>query len=371
MSKKLNQFIFCCILFLQTFTTQAQKLIPGFDAAEYLDLLAVCEKTHTDSIVPGIKEGSKLRYELIYRSAEMGLKNRWEYWIREDGIGVISIRGTVQHPTSWMANFYAAQVAASGSLQINDSTVFNYKLANDDRAAVHVGWTIGLAHLGPDIKRVITQMYQEKKTTQFIVMGHSQGAALAFLVTSYLHYLREAKELPADLNFKSYCSAAPKPGNMYYAYDFDFISRGGKAFTIVNTADWVPESGFTVQTLDDFNIGNPFSNIAALLGSQKTVVRWYLKSMFHKMDKSTKKAQGRLDKYLGYKIYSQVTKILPQLREPKYAGTSNYMRAGIPIVLQPDDAYRAKFPDDEKKTFLHHLFEPYKMMINKYYVDAN
>lgn len=371
MPKPLIFYLFCCIFLLQTFTAQAQKLSPGFDPAEYLDLLAVCEKTHNDSVLPGIMEGTKLKHELIYRSPEMGLKNRWEFWLRQDGVGVVSIRGTVMHPTSWMENFYAAQVPATGMLQINDSTVFNYKLANDARAAVHIGWTIGLAHLGPDIKRVITQMNREKNITQFIIMGHSQGGALAFLVTSYLHYLTETNELPAGLNFKSYCSAAPKPGNMYYAYDFDFISRGGKAFTIVNTADWVPESPFTVQTLDDFSSGNPFSNISALLGSQKAVVRWYLKSMYNKMDKGTQKAQRRLDKYLGHKIYSQVKKVLPQFKEPEYAGTSNYMRAGIPIVLQPDAAYKEKFPDDPKKTFLHHLFEPYKMMIKKYYVDAN
>ncbi len=362
-----NIFAIVFLILIQTLPAQSQQLKPGFDPGEYLDLLQVCETTHKDSIVPGKTSGSILQYELIYRSPEMGLKNRWEYWLREDGIGVISIRGTVQHPTSWMENFYAAQVAATGSLQLNDSTVFNYQLAKDTRASVHVGWTIGLAYLGPDIKRVITQMKEEKNTYQFIIMGHSQGGALAFLVTSYLHYLTEKKELPAGLIFKSYCSAAPKPGNMYYAYDFDFITRDAKAFTIVNTADWVPESPFTVQTLGDFSSGNPFSDISALLGSQKTVVRWYLKSMYNKMDKGTQKAQRRLDKYLGHKVYSQVKKVLPGFREPEYAATSNYMRAGIPIVLQPDAEYNSAFPDDPKKTFLHHLFKPYEMLIKKYY----
>jgi hypothetical protein len=369
---KLKNCIALVILcFSSALTAQSQNLKPGFDAGEYLDLLQVSETTHKDSIMAGTMVGSKLKYELKYRSQEMGLKNRWEFWFREDGVGVISIRGTVQHASSWMENFYAAQIPATGNLQINDSTNFTYKLANDTKASVHVGWTLGLAHTAPDITNTIRDINKEKNTNQFIIMGHSQGGALAFLLTSYLHYLTVSGELPAGLCFKTYCSAAPKPGNMYYAYDFDFITRNGLAFTIVNTADWVPETPFTVQTISDFNSGNPFSDISSLLGSQKAAVRWYLKSMYNKMDRSTKNAQKRLDKYLGHKVYSQVKKVLPQFKEPAYAHTANYMRAGAPIVLQPDAEYQLTFPHDPKKTFMHHAFKPYEMMIKKYYPELN
>ncbi len=34
------------------------------------------------------------------------------------------------------------------------------------------------------------------------------------------------------------------------------------------------------------------------------------------------KAQKRLDKYLGHKVYGQVKKVLPQFKEPDYAETS-------------------------------------------------
>lgn len=365
---KKNIFVIAFLILTQLLAAQSQQLKPGFDPGEYLDLLQVCETTHKDSIMPGKTRGSNLQYELIYRSPEMGLKNRWEFWQREDGVGVICIRGTVQHANSWMENFYAAQIPATGKLQINDSTEFPYKLSNDKKASVHVGWTLGLAFLGPDITKVIKEINKEKNITEFIIMGHSQGGALAFLLTSYLHYLKESDGLPAGLHFKTYCSAAPKPGNMYYGYDFDFITRYGHGFNIVNTADWVPETPFSVQTINDFNSGNPFSDISTLLGSQKAVVRWYLKSMYNKMDKSTVKAQKRLDKYLGHKVYSQVKKVLPQFKEPDYAETSNYMRTGSPIVLQPDAEYNAAFPDDPKKAFMHHLFKPYEMLIKKYYL---
>ena len=364
-----KKILFLSTLLFITVSLSAQKLKPGFDPIEYLDLLQVSEATHKDSMLPGVVKGTGLKHELIYRSPEVGLKNRWEYWQREDGIGVISIRGTVQHASSWMENFYAAQVPATGTLQINDSTIFKYKLSNDEKASVHAGWTLGLAFLGPDITSMITRMYNEKGINQFIIMGHSQGGALAFLVTSYLHYLEGSNGLPQGLNFKTYCSAAPKPGNMYYAYDFDFITRYGKGFTVVNTSDWVPETPFSVQTLGDFSPGNPFTDISSLLGSQKAVVRWYLKSMYNKMDRGTRKAQERIEKYLGHKVYSQVKKVLPQFKEPEYAGTVNYMRAGIPIVLQPDAEYKTAYPDDPKKAFMHHGFKPYEMMIKKYYLQ--
>lgn len=369
MIHKKNTFTLILLFFCPFLFGQSPKINSGFDPVEYLDLLKVLEATHADSSKPGNVKGNKLKHEMVYRSPEMGLKNRWEYWIREDGVGIVSIRGTVQHANSWMENFYAAQIPANGSLQINDSTQFTYKLSQDNKASVHAGWTLGLAHLGPDITRVLSNMYKEKYTTEFIIIGHSQGGALAFLVTSYLYYLKESGKLPGDFHFKTYCSAAPKPGNMYYAYDFDFITRNGMSFTIINTADWVPETPFTVQTVSDLNNGNPFSNISTLLGSQKAAARWYLKSMFNKMDRSTVKAQTRLDKYLGHKVYSQVKKVLPQFREPVYAETSNYMRAGIPIVLQPYAEYNASFPDDPSNTFMHHLFKPYEMMIKKYYTE--
>ena len=45
---------------------------------------------------------------------------------------------------------------------------------------------------------------------------------------------------------------------MYYAYDFDFITRDGYGYRVANTLDWVPETPLTSQTATDFNRINPF-----------------------------------------------------------------------------------------------------------------
>ncbi len=101
-------------------------------------------------------------------------------------------------------------------------------------------------------------------------MGHSQGGAIAYLLTAHFYNLQQQGKLPADIRFKTYCSAAPKPGNLYFAYDYETTTRGGWACNVVNAADWVPETPFSVQTVSDFNTTNPFVN--AKKGNQQTKV---------------------------------------------------------------------------------------------------
>lgn len=67
-------------------------------------------------------------------------------------------------------------------------------------------------------------------------------------------------------------------------------------------------------------------------------------------------AQKRFQKYHGNMVYSQVKKTVPQLKQPAYAAGSNYMQAGLPIVLLPNEAYRREFPANPKLVFQHHLF---------------
>jgi len=347
-------------------------LEPGFDAKEYLAMLRI-DFTGQDSLSPdaaadnGFHVNPPEGYIRHYHSPEVGLKNRWSMWYRRDGrVAVISIRGTISDMVSWTANFYAAMVPANGSLQLSDSNLFNYRLAADDKAMVHVGWLVSLGSLAPTMLQQVHAAY-ERGIRDFIISGHSQGGAIAFLTSSYLHYLRDKGELPADIVFKTYCSAAPKPGNLFYAYDFDFITRNGWGFNVVNSADWVPESPFSVQTLSDFNNTNPFIHMDGMLKKQPWLIRWYLRGKYNKLKKSTRKAQRCFKDVLGHMMYKQVKKVLPQFKEPVYAEGNNYQRAGVPIVLQPDSAYYRKFPEMPEKVFQHHMFEPYYWMVQRYY----
>jgi len=344
----------------------AQPLQPGFNGNEYTDMLAInFQRFDSTAINPAIPLPSS--YHIVYRSAALGLRNRWNMWYRNDNkLAVISLRGTVAELPSWLENYYAAMVPANGSLQINDSTIFTYQLAADEKAHVHVGWLTGLAHLAPSIREQINLAYQQG-IHEFIIIGHSQGGALATLTRSYLFYLAQKGGLPKDILFKTYCSAAPKTGNLYYAYDFDFITRNGWAFTVVNAADWVPETLFSVQTLTDFNPLNPFTNLDAVIKKQHLITRWFIKYKYKRIKNGVRHAQKRFERNLGAVVYTFVHKVLPQLKEPVYVHDNNYQRAGVPIVLQPDEEYYKQYPNTGNNAFVHHMFAPYYLLAKKYY----
>jgi hypothetical protein len=240
-------------------------------------------------------------------------------------------------------------------------------VADNPKASVHIGWMTGLAVLAPSIVDSLRAVYQREGVRDVIVSGHSQGGALTFLVRSYLHYLQVKGELPADILFKSYCSAAPKPGNLFYAYDFDYITRDGWSYTVVNAADWVPESPITAQTLSDFNEVNPFVHAPELIKKQKWPMNWYLGGIYRKMNRSVNGARDRLQRHLGGTVSKLVKKALPGYVEPPYAESMNYMRAGTPIVLMPDSSYYAVFPNDDKNPFVHHMFKPYAWLLDHQY----
>ena len=363
MGKKSTLVITLTCIYCNAFT---QVLQPGFSGTEYTDMLAI-NFQRFDSAINNAKIPVSSNYTVAYRSPETGLKNCWNMWYRNDNkIGIISLRGTIGELASWLENYYAAMIPATGSLQINDSTIFNYQLAADSKAHVHAGWVVGLAHLAPSVTAQIRLAYQ-KGIHEFIIIGHSQGGALATLTRSYLFYLTEKGELPKDIIYKTYCSAAPKVGNLFYAYDFDFITRNGWGFTIVNAADWVPETLFSVQTLTDVNPLNPFLNVSAMLKKQPLIARWYITYKFKRLKNGTRTAQTRFERNLGGLVYKYVKKVLPQLRQPVYVHDNNYQRAGIPIVLQPDAEYYKIYPNETTNIFQHHMFAAYYVLAKKYY----
>ena len=196
--------MFICLLVGHA-SAQTNRLKPGFEKAEFIEMLKVANG-FADTVIIGYPTTCKRGY----RSPIIGLDNKWEIWQRDDGVGVISIRGTTLNPLGWLENFYAAMVPATGQLQLGPNETFSYKLAKNPRAAVHAGWLIGMAYLAKDIMPKLDSAVQ-KGTRDFIITGDSQGGAIAFLMTSYLHS-QLGNRLPADVHFKTYCIAGPKPG---------------------------------------------------------------------------------------------------------------------------------------------------------------
>jgi hypothetical protein len=348
--------ILICLILLVPFATYSQ-LKPGYDKQEYLELMRISRKQfEKKAIKDSIPEPAE--YQMVYRSAVGPLKNRWDLWVNGHGTAVISIMGSTNAQESWLENFYAAMVPANGQLQLNDSTKFDYHLAQNPRATVHIGWLLGMANLSGSIVEQINKVYTGKGIKDFIIMGHSQGAAIAYLLRSYLADMQTKGITPKGITFKTYCSAPPKAGNVYYAYDYEYLTAGGWGISVTNASDWVPQTPFTIQTMADFNMPNPFTNAKTVIKQQPFFVRLYVNHVYNQLKKKPEKAQKTYEDYLGHLVYKFVKKSMPQFKEPVYSPNGLFTRIGSPVILMPDEGYNRKFTDT-KNIFLNHDFGAY------------
>jgi hypothetical protein len=344
-------------------TAQTTKLKPGFDKDEFLELLKVSSRQGDSLYNPNLP--APQFFEKVYRSNVIGLANRWDLWVSDESTAVISVRGTTMETVSWLENFYAVMVPAKGQLKLSNAFVFDYQLCDDEKAAVHAGWLIATAFLSKDILPKLDSLSQAG-IKDFYIMGHSQGGAIAYLLTAHFLNLQKQHKISKELVFKTYCSAAPKPGNLHFAYAYENMTQGGWSFTVVNSADWVPEAPFSIQTTLDFNPANPFANAKKVIKKAPLLKRIGLNYFYNSLDKPTKKANKRYQKQLGSTLGKFVKKSLPEYVAPTFFNSNNYVRTGDNIVLFADSNYYNLFPIDKEKIWTHHAFEPYLYLCEKY-----
>jgi hypothetical protein len=340
------------------------QLLPGFSPEEYRDFLGITAGSVKDtSFTKGIPQNP--RFKRIYESPLVGLENKWYLWIEEGKkTAWITIRGTANNPTSWLANFYAAMIPATGKLKIRSDYEFDYAFSDHPKAAVHVGWTLSTGALSETLIPKMDSLYQSGYR-DFMISGHSQGGAIAYLMTSHLYKVRKEGRWGEQIRIKTYASAAPKPGNLFFAYHYEFITQGGWAFNVVNAADWVPEVPFSVQTVNDFNQTNPFSDATGFIKNQKFPQKLVFRKVYNQLNKPTRKARKNFERYLGKFAGKQVLKTLPEFQFPEYFPSNHFTRAGNFIILQPNEAYRNLFPDSADKVFQHHMIRPYYFLLQQ------
>lgn len=355
------------VTLLFTPCTRAQGLKPGFDKAEYIEMLKIAQRQHIDidkwNTITTVPEPE--RFTFAYRSPVMALDNIWDLWLSKDHTAVISIRGSIQSEVSFLVNFYAAMVPAKGVLQLEPSFNFEYNLSDDPEAAVHAGFLVAMAYLQRDILPKIDSCYKQLGIRNFIITGHSQGGGICYLLTSHLEQLKSANRIPADVRFKTYCGGAPKPGNLFYAYTYENLIRNGWAYNVVNTADWVPEVPFSIQTVNDFTAVNPFKGAKQIIKKQRFPKNIALGILYGRLSNPAKRAQRRYQRVLGNMLYKAVKKQLPGFKAPQYYKSNNYVRTGTTIVLHADESYYKLFPKDPSKIWQHHLIEPYLYLTQK------
>lgn len=353
------------LLLCSTSISFAQNLKPIADKQEIYNSLQLATDIHkafpTDSLY------NLTGYKNTYRSPEMGLTNMWALYHNDKTNTVeIVIRGSVNKGASWLANYYAAMIPSSGEIQLDNTKKVSYKLSQDERATVHAGWTIASLYLMEDIKPKLDSLVQ-KNHKDFIISGHSQGAAIAYLITANLMNQQLEGKLPKDLQFKTYAIAPPKPGNLYFSYQYEKLAKSW-SYSVINTQDWVPELPPTTQTFRDFNEISPLADheIKKALKKVTWPKRMVATSIFNGIKKPTEKSVKKYNKYLGSFVFNLIQKQLPELVEPKYVLNSNYARCSNPIILDglKDTEYQIKFHKPEN-IMSHHLPPAYLYLLDK------
>ncbi len=356
--------ILTLLLTAGTLISLAQDLQPGFSKEEYRQMMLIS--------IRSVKSSNYEKdypppngFNMIYQSANIGLENSWDLWSDNKSTAVVSFRGTTAAPVSWLENFYAAMVPAKGELKTDkDTPAFRYDLADHPAAAVHAGWLLGMAIMSLEIMPRLDSLHKAG-TRNLLIVGHSQGGGIAYLMTAHLLSLQKKGEFPSGIRIKTYCSAAPKPGNLPFAYAYESMTQNGWAFNVVNALDWVPETPFSIQNLDDFNVSNPFIHARTLIRKQKFPINIAMSHVYRKLDRPTRKAGRRFVKYMGKMPERMTKKVIPGLEMPAFAGTNNYVRTGNTIVLYPDEAYLKDYPAKSADVFIHHFHKPYLVLLDK------
>ncbi len=234
-------------------------LAPGFVLQEALDLLQFCAIVE-DGVSDPIPPNPPANWARLFTSPVIPpFDNVWELWKRDDGVFAVSIRGTVFQAGSIAEDVLALMISATGTIRVG-ATQFPYAFAADPKAGVHLGFAVATL-LVAELPLIgildVLKLNGVGPGAQVFVTGHSQGAAMATLLRSYLQY--SANALPG-VSYKTYVYAQPKPGNDHYAADFENrFSNPGYGFRVTNSLDWVPQVPFTLEFLGDVNEPNPLS----------------------------------------------------------------------------------------------------------------
>ncbi len=358
--------IFLLTLFLAARNAGAQSSYtfqPLFNARECDDIFKLnfafldTLPTHTFS---GFLDG----YTMHHRSPALGLDNAGDIWIRKDSSVVIMLRGTTGKMQSILADFYCAMMPAKGVVTLRENERFEYQLADDPRAAVHAGFLAGFAYLAVHMQPQIDHLYH-KGYRRFIVGGHSQGGALAYYFSAWLMQQRK-KGIYNSILVKTYASASPKMGNMYFAYDYDNAQLSQWSFSVVNTSDPVPEMPFTTQQIDiDMNEPNPILNLVKRFDDLPFLKRMFLKNAFRKMERKSRKSSEAYQRYLGKQVGNFIHQSLPDLQLPAPVKTTYFVRPGVPIILSANEAYRQYYQN--APNYFHHGVDPYRFLLREYY----
>ena len=309
---------------------------PGFECAEAIAMMGLCQKVYEGPTrtTPDTTVGHLPAppppvgwTPVVQPPTTVGLDNYWELWSNTAVAGeyAVVVRGTVLSATSILDDVLLPMIRAHGSLAMairrsrKKIKAIPYVFSRNAFAAVHLGFAIGaLALLFQDEKYGIWVQMQKLagSGTRFFITGHSQGGAIATLLSSFLEH-QPVGGLGAE-SYKTYVFAPPKPGNDQYGFDFDRLTAfPRRAFRVANTEDWVTQVPPTLQWIRDVSTPNPVSSSLLIASAVDVAVKTAVRATRERL---RRRARRKL-------IEAEVTTALP------FWPSLNYDRCGSPVPL--------------------------------------
>ncbi|QSA97798.1 hypothetical protein [Methylococcus sp. EFPC2] len=239
----------------------------GFDISEAKDMIELCIDLSEPS-TPSRAAGWELKFDGSQEAGRKGVgpyNNAWKLWKKQgaENVFAIAIRGTIEDWNSIKEDLLATSLNAThAEITLGQNRVLPLVLAGTSGAEAHLGFSYGMAvlmfHKELGILRKLKELVSAG--SRVYITGHSQGAALATLTHSFLHYaMRDPTYGLQGFGLKSYLFAQPKPGNWQYSMDFAKIAANrGLSYVVNNALDWVPQLPITVEFIDE-----PLRDIAA------------------------------------------------------------------------------------------------------------
>ncbi|MBB99697.1 MAG: hypothetical protein CML67_09200 [Rhodobacteraceae bacterium] len=248
---------------------------PGFDVTEATATLALSQAIYGVPAIPvPTPDPHSLGWSKVDALSPSGstlLDNLWQVW-RDDtrpNRYAIVVRGTVDSDASILADLLFPLVDARLDLAIETGggkLEFPFHLARDEAgsavvAGTHLGFSLSLFLMLLTTDRPLLATLAALSLdpdAEILITGHSQGASIATLLTSFVRHASGVFSSIAKPSYKTYVFAPAKPGNDHYSYDYAAIAGvAGTGWSVVSTQGWVPQVPFTLQLPGDINTPNP------------------------------------------------------------------------------------------------------------------
>lgn len=294
--------------------------------------------------------------------------NAWTLW-HKNGTStyIVAIRGTIGKKSSAVEDGISTMIPTHNGIEFPEGHFPLMRFARIPKSEIHAGFAYGTfvtmferdRGILPTVQRLVPE------GSLLIITGHSQGAAMAALTHSFLHYQMGDSRFglkPNQYILKSYMFAQPKPGNVLYSLDFHLIAPDN-AWTFNNILDVVPRVPLTAESVQDVDVGMPETQSGLALW----VKRFNVFASNTTIDLTKKVSANIADNIQDIRFYRYHELTQNSTTNSYPALSQNYAPAGnvVPLLGHLDGAY---YPGRQAvDDFVQHHMTTYRYLINEKY----